>query len=198
MAIGLWPQGSYQNATQLHWHSTVHSSSSAALSNSFYFPYLSLQLSWRKGRRLKVSRMVKCSSELMPLHKISSLVAELGSTKRRRLSQGQWDLLGTNMCVCVCVCVLGGVTEFRSSIIPDWHQLDSEVFTAAMTASASNSWDRRICDVCSLGHQMSCREKSILQLQSPLPVLLRSQQSLRPWKKESGIRGNIWQLDLFL
>lgn len=81
----------------------------------------------------------------------------------------------------MCVC-FRGVTEFRSSIIPDWHQLDSEVFTAAMTASASNSWDRRICDVCSLGHQMSCREKSILQLQSPLPALLRSQQSLRPWK----------------
>lgn len=35
---------------------------------------------------------------------------------------------------------------------------------------------------------VSCREKSILQLQSPLPVLLRSQQSLRPLKKKRRLK----------
>lgn len=78
-----------------------------------------------------------------------------GSTNSRKaVSQGtvrfkfKW---GTYVCV-----FLGfRVTEFRSSIIPDWHRLGSEVFTAAMPASASDSWDRRIGDVCSLGHQMS-------------------------------------------
>ncbi len=85
--------------------------------------------------------------------------------------------------VFVCVCVLGGVTEFRSSIIPDWHQLESEVFTAATPASASDSWDKKDSWRLFFGSSDVC-QKSTPQLQSPLPVLLRSQQSLRPLKKQ--------------
>lgn len=130
------------------------------------------------GERDEGSRSVEWLNvpvSIMPLHKTSFFVAGLlSAVKRKRTVSRAVRFSGD-----VRVCVLGRVTEFRSSIIPDWHQLDSEVFTAAMPVSASDSWDRRICDVCSLGSS----EKFILQLPSPLPVLLRSQQSLRPFKK---------------
>lgn len=89
----------------------------------------------------------------------------------------------------VCVCVLGGVTVFRSSIIPVWHQLESEEFAAATPASASDSWDKKNHDVCSLGRQMSVRiscesGKSIRLPPSPWPVPWRSRRFLRPCERE--------------
>lgn len=98
------------------------------------------------------------------------------NVKRISLSRGQWDLLGT--CVCLCVCTVSGVTEFRSSIIPDWHQIQRysqwlclQVPQTAGTEGlvTSGLWVIRI----SWG-------EFILQLLSPSAVLSRSQQSLKP------------------
>lgn len=60
-----------------------------------------------------------------------------------------------------------------------------------MAAGALDSWDRT-GDVCCLSHQITCREKSIRQLQSPLPVLWHSQRSLRPKKKKR--KTNKWNI----
>lgn len=149
--------------------------------NSFYFSTFHCSYWWRNEARLKVSWMVKCSIENMSLYKIPSFFSRTMPTVKENEAVSRT----VNFTRDVHDFVSGGVTEYRNSIIiPDWHQLDSEVFTAAMPTSASDSWDRRICDVCSLGHQLSVTiywgERLILQLQSPLPVLLRSQQSLKP------------------
>lgn len=53
-----------------------------------------------------------------------------------------------------------------------------------MPASASDSWDRRISDIWSLGHQNFLKSDFILQLLFPLLVLLRSQQFLKPLGKK--------------
>lgn len=86
----------------------------------------------------------------MPLHKnILFCSRVVPPINRKKVVWRTVTFIG--MYICVNVCVIGGVTEFRSSIIPGWHQLDSEVFTAAMPAHASDTWNRRIGDVCVLG-----------------------------------------------
>lgn len=166
------------NATQLRWHSIVHSSSLATLKLILFSISFSHIYSYC-GERDEGSRSVELLNvpvSIMPLHKISSFVAELATVKRTRLSQRQFNLLRMG----VCMCFIGGVPETRSSIIPDWHQLDSEVFTAQVPQTAGTEGF-----VTSVLWVIRClSEKSILSLQSPLPVRWHSQQSLRPLKRK--------------
>lgn len=90
---------------------------------------------------------------------------------------GQWEILG------VCVLLSRWCDNFgaASSSQTDIYK-ESEVFTAAIAVGALDSWESRTGDHC-LSHRITCRRKSIRQLQSPLPVLWRSQHFLRPKKK---------------
>lgn len=145
--------------------------------------HILLLLLWRKRWWLKVSRIIKCSSGYMPLYQIS-LFNRIWSSKRRP-SQGRGELLRA------CVDFQGGGTKFWSSIIPDWYLLDSEVYTAATPAHASDSWDRRIGEVCSLGHQVSCQflvERNLFCSFSLHCLSCCALNSLRCLKKENRLK----------
>lgn len=90
---------------------------------------------------------------------------------------GQWEIFGVCLLLSRWRDNFGAASSSQTDIYKE-----SEVFTAAMAAGALDSWESRTGDVCCLSHRITCRRKSIRQLQSPLLVLWHSQHFLRPKK----------------
>lgn len=106
MASCLWPQGSYLNAKP-HYADTVLCIHCPWPLCQTHFILHMFHYSYCGKRKKKDQDQSNCSSENMPLHKTSSLAAELCPLSRQKAVS---RTVRFTMDVCVCVCVLGGVT----------------------------------------------------------------------------------------